>query len=65
MLVEAGDVEGMMAVAVQHYSRLLAVFLILVAKTTILSELLLGEVIGALPVCCEVALVCCCSAHVV
>ena len=36
MLVEAGDVESVVVVAVEHYSRLFVVFHVLMAEATIL-----------------------------
>ena len=64
MLVEAGDVESVVVVAVEHYSRLFVVFHVLMAEATILLELSLGEVVGALPILSKVLLIGC-SGHVV
>ena len=64
MLIEAGNVESVVVVAVEHDSGLFVVFHVLVTEATILFELSLGKVIGALPILGEVLLVGC-SGHVV
>ena len=64
MLIEAGNVESVVVMAIEHDSGLFVVFHVFMAEATILFELSLGKVIGALPILGEVLLVGC-SGHVV